>query len=62
MASRRARRRAHLADLWRILTIEERTEFLGAVRVLETFSNRLKTLTPNENNAPTVEETLSRLT
>ena len=62
VASRRARRRARLADLWRILTGEERAEFLGAVRVLEMFSARLKTLMPpNEKDAPTVEETLLRL-
>jgi len=62
VASRRARRRARLADLWHILTVEERTEFLGAIRVLEDFSSRLKIITPtNEKEAQTIEETLSRL-
>ncbi len=44
VASRRARRRARLADLWHTLTPTERKEFLNAVYTLETFGSRLKDL------------------
>ena len=61
VATRRARRRARLSDLWHTLTPNERHEFLQAVSVLETLGNRLKKLSPSgENDAQTVEETLSR--
>ena len=60
---RRARRRARLSDLWQSLTTEERGALLDAVRALELFGTRIKALSSStENDARTIEETLSRLT
>lgn len=63
VSARRARRRARLSDLWGVLNSAERREFLQSVSVLEALGNRLKNLSPSgENDAQTVEETLSRFT
>lgn len=40
--ARRERRRAHLSRLWEALTPDEHTDFLNAVRTLESVSDRLQ--------------------
>lgn len=69
VAQRRARRQAHLQALWKVLSDEERVEFIRAVCVLEAVSERLKEVEAESGQAPvsgktppTVEETLSRFT
>src|SRR5579884_436862 len=66
---RRARRRAHLRQLWALMDTVEREEFVRAVRTLEAAANRLSerpTQIASETSADrpeaTVEETLSRFT